>query len=91
MRLTRKRYEKNSNAEDWSLVARDWSDPNAHNAYFLEAPFSLRILGHDEREHYRTHYWYTMTFTPREMKRLLSQYIRQEKMPDWKRNCGSAA
>ena len=66
------------------MVDREMPDSDGSylsRVVYLEAPFSLCILGHDNREQSHTEYWYTMTFTPREMKILLSRYLRTERMP----------
>lgn len=86
MQLSRKRYERDANADVYQLADRDLSDPDQRYYTVVEySPsglFSLRIVGDDGRVESRGHYWYNITFTPREIKILLSRYLRTEKMPD---------
>lgn len=85
MQLKRKRAWRDYKAKKYSLIDRELPDSDQRYDYNVEyvrsEPFSLRIRGHDERDTSPTEYWYTMTFTPREMKILLSRYIRTQKIP----------
>ncbi len=86
MRLSRKRAGRDiHNAKEYSLVKEELPDDPGYSPYIEHSssdPFSLRIRGFDTREDAFSSYWYRITFTPREMKGLLSRYIRMEKIPD---------
>ena len=74
MKLSRKRVDS---SECTSLVSRELS-PNDDDyvQYDRLNPLSLRILGDYGRvDSFVLNYWYRISFTPRELKILLSKYL----------------
>lgn len=81
MKLSRERAGRDaSGAKEYRLIDSPLRDPSDYYypyqvPYSSSDPFSLRVIGFDERDEANTSYSYSMTFTQREMKILLSRYL----------------